>query len=89
MFALVIDELNLGTRSGLQARRLAIEFIQNTLQPHDYAAVLRSGGTAPLLFSNDRDRLIAIARGTSGRGGIPQGAATVIESAEAEASALT
>ena len=89
VFALVIDELNLGTRSGLQARRLAIEFIQNTLQPHDYAAVLRSGGTAALLFSTDRDRLIAIARGTSGRGGIPQGAATVIESAEAEASALT
>jgi VWFA-related protein len=88
VFALVIDELNLSTLSGMQARRLAIEFIQNTLQPHDYAAVLRSGGTSTLLFSNDRNRLIGLARATSGRGGIVQGAAGVdlIRSAEADAS---
>lgn len=88
VFALVIDELNLGTRSGMQARRLAIEFIQNTLQPHDYATVLRSGRTSALLFSNDRNRLIDIARGISGRGGITQGSAAVdvIGSAEADAS---
>ncbi|MEZ5289784.1 MAG: VWA domain-containing protein [Vicinamibacterales bacterium] len=88
VFALVIDELNLGPRSGIQARRLAMEFIQNTLQPHDYAAVLRSGSTAALLFSTDRNRLIGIARGTSGRGGIAQdGAAGVDVIGAAEAGA--
>ncbi len=85
VFALVIDELNLGTRSGAQARRLAIEFILNTLQPHDYAAVLRSGGTSALLFSNDRDRLVGVARGTFGRGGVQEASVDVIAAAEADA----
>lgn len=74
VFAIVIDELNLGVRAGIQARRLAVEFIRNTLQPHDYATVLRSGSTSALLFSNDPDRLVAIAQGTFGRGGATPGA---------------
>lgn len=87
VFALVIDELNLGTRSTLQARRLAVEFIQNTLQPHDYATVLRTGRTSALLFSNDRDRLAGLAREASSRGGSAQGGAVdVIAAAEADAS---
>lgn len=94
VFALVIDELNLSTRSGMQARRLAVDFIQKTLQSHDYAAVLRSGATSALLFSNDRDRLAAIARGTSGRGGSAQGptelcAGVHLEQAGAEPSSAT
>lgn len=85
VFALVIDELNLGTRSGIQARRLAVEFIQNTLEPHDYATVLRSGSTSALLFSNDRDRLVGIARGTFGLGGVQGASVDVIAAAEADA----
>jgi VWFA-related protein len=85
--ALVIDELNLGTRSTLQARRLAVEFIQNTLQPHDYATVLRTGRTSALLFSNDRDRLAGLAREASSRGGSAQGGTVdVAAAAETDAS---
>jgi len=87
VFALVIDELNLGTQSGVQAQRLAIDFIENTMLPHDYATVLRSGSTAALLLSNDRHRLVGIARGAVGRGGTAQRAAGVDLSGFAEADA--
>jgi VWFA-related protein len=91
VFALVIDDMNLGARGAMQARRRAIEFLQNALQPHDYAAVLRSGVTSTFLFGTDRPRLIALARGATGAGGLgdDSGRINVSASAEADASRST
>jgi VWFA-related protein len=85
IFALVLDELNLSRRYTPALRRWAKQFINETLQPHDYAVVLRSGGDSGMLFTNDRAMLTMIAESAAGRsgaeatlgpGGVGQGANT-------------
>lgn len=69
IFALVLDELNLSRRYTPALRRWAKQFINETLQPHDYAVVLRSGGDSGMLFTNDRAMLTMIAESAAGRSG--------------------
>ncbi len=69
IFALVLDELNLSRRYTPALRQWATQFINETLQPHDYASVLRSGGDSGMLFTNDRAMLTTIAESAAGRSG--------------------
>jgi VWFA-related protein len=68
IFAVVLDEIGVQADDVQTVRRAAQRFFQETLQPNDHVAVVRSGVNSGFFLTNDRTMALdAVARSTGRR----------------------
>ncbi len=67
IFAVVIDEVGLQVDDVQQVRRVAQRFFNETLQPHDHVAVIRSGTDSGFFLTTDRALALESIAASSGR----------------------
>ena len=71
IFALVLDEIGYDVTEVQDVRRAAERFVRNTLLPHDFVAVVRSGVNSGFTLTSDRQlalEAIGLATGRRDRG---------------------
>ncbi|HYE85618.1 MAG TPA: VWA domain-containing protein [Vicinamibacterales bacterium] len=67
IFALVLDDIGYYVNDIQDVRRAAERFLNGALQPHDFVAVVRSGGDSGFTLTSDRARALDTIASAGGR----------------------
>ncbi|MEO7158586.1 MAG: VWA domain-containing protein, partial [Vicinamibacterales bacterium] len=66
LFTIVIDEIGIQVDDIQQVRRVTERFLNETLQPNDYVAVVRSGVNSGFFLTSDRAMALEAIRSSTG-----------------------